>query len=115
VPAGANRLALYSDTGGYNVNYINVLDSGGGSSSGSTVSALTWNIQINDSSESHARQAMAAAMAGGPRPQIILIEEAYLQHHWVYIDELQRQTGQTWRGVFASHCQSGQWNGGWCN
>jgi endonuclease/exonuclease/phosphatase family metal-dependent hydrolase len=115
LPAGANRLALYSDTGGYNVNYINVLDSGGGSSSGSTVSALTWNIQINDSSESHARQAMAAAMAVGPRPQIIVIEEAYLQHHWVYIDELQRQTGQTWRGVFASHCQSGQWNGGWCN
>ena len=114
--AGVQRLALYSDIGGYNVSYINDVATGGGSGSGTTVSALTWNIQINDSSEGHARQAMATAMAIGPRPQIVVIEEAYLQHHWVYIDELQRQTGQTWRGVFASHCQSGQWNGGgWCN
>jgi endonuclease/exonuclease/phosphatase family metal-dependent hydrolase len=80
------------------------------------VSALTWNIQINDNSAWHARQAMATAMAVQPRPQIVVIQEAYAEHYWVYIDELQRQTGQTWRGAFGTHCQSGQWNsGGWCN
>jgi endonuclease/exonuclease/phosphatase family metal-dependent hydrolase len=113
--AGVQQLSLYSDTGSYNLNYINVVASGGGPS-GSTVSALTWNIQINDGSEWHARQAMAAAMSVWPRPQIVVIQEAWAQHYWVYIDELQRQTGQTWRGVFGTHCQSGQWNGGgWCN
>jgi endonuclease/exonuclease/phosphatase family metal-dependent hydrolase len=78
------------------------------------VSALTWNIQINDGSEWHARQSMATAMAMSPRPQILVIEEGWLPHFHVYIDELQRQTGQAWHGVFATHCAPGQWNGSWC-
>ena len=81
---------------------------------GTNLSVLTWNIQINDSSEWHARQAMATALAVGPRPQVIVIQEAWANHFNTYIDELQRQTGQTWRGVFATHCAPGNWNGSWC-
>ena len=58
---------------------------------------------------------MAAAMAIGPRPQIVVIQEAYLQHYAVYIDELQRRTGHTWRGVFATHCAPRLWNGNRCS
>jgi endonuclease/exonuclease/phosphatase family metal-dependent hydrolase len=114
---GVQQLTLFADTGSYNLNYVNVVADGGGPPppSGNTVSALTWNIQINDDSERHARQAMATAMAIEPRPQIVVIQEAYLQHYAVYLDELQRQTGQNWRGAFATHCASGQWNGSRCS
>jgi endonuclease/exonuclease/phosphatase family metal-dependent hydrolase len=74
----------------------------------------TWNIQINDGSETHARVAMDNLMAIGPRPDVVVIQEAYASLFNVYIDELQRQTGKTWRGVFATHCQLGNWNGSSC-
>jgi endonuclease/exonuclease/phosphatase family metal-dependent hydrolase len=121
--AGVQQLTLFSDTGSFNLNHINVVAVDGRPSpapppspppSGDIVSALTWNIQINDDSEWHARQAMATAMAIGPRPQIVVIQEAYLNHHAVYIDELQRQTGQRWRGVFATHCAPEKWDGSGC-
>jgi endonuclease/exonuclease/phosphatase family metal-dependent hydrolase len=114
---GVQQLTVFSDSGSYNLNYFNVIVSGADapSPSGTTVSALTWNIQINDDSEWHARQTMATAMAIRPRPQIVVIQEAYLQHYAVYIDELERQTGQTWRGVFATHCAPGLWNGSRCS
>ncbi len=121
--AGVQQLTLLFDTYGFNVNSISVV---GGSppgppppppppGGGTSISVLTWNIQINDSSEWHARQSMAMALAAGPRPQVIVIQEAWLNHFNTYIDELQRQTGQTWRGVFATHCAPGNWNGTWCN
>jgi endonuclease/exonuclease/phosphatase family metal-dependent hydrolase len=44
----------------------------------------------------------------------VVIEEAYQQYFDVYIDELQRQTGQRWYGAFATHCAAGNWNGSWC-
>jgi endonuclease/exonuclease/phosphatase family metal-dependent hydrolase len=138
--AGVQQLTFFSDTGGFNLNHIDVVAGDRRPSpgpppsppsppppsppsppppspppSGDIVSALTWNIQINDDSEWHARQAMAAAMAIGPRAQIVVIQEAYLRHHSVYIDELQRQTGQIWRGVFATHCAPGQWEGSRCS
>jgi endonuclease/exonuclease/phosphatase family metal-dependent hydrolase len=53
-------------------------------------------------------------MAIGPRPQIVTIQEAYSNHFSVYLDELTRQTGQQWRGVFATHCGPGDWNGSAC-
>jgi len=128
--AGVQQLTLLFDSGGFNLNSISVVAAGGSptappaapapppppppSGGGTSVSVLTWNIQINDSSEWHARQAMATAVAVSPRPQVIVIQEAWLGHFNIYIDELQRQTGQTWRGVFATHCAPGNWNGNWC-
>jgi endonuclease/exonuclease/phosphatase family metal-dependent hydrolase len=75
---------------------------------------VDWNIEINDGSETHARVAMDVLAGSGPRPQVVVIQEAYQQHFNVYIDELQRQTGQRWYGVFATHCAAGNWNGSWC-
>jgi len=74
-----------------------------------------WNIQINDNSEAHARQAMDMLMSVSPRPEVVVIVEAYQQWYTVYIDELQKQTGQTWYGAFATHCAPGNWNGSWCS
>src|SRR6185312_585596 len=51
----------------------------------------------------------------GPRPEVIVIEEAYQSLLGTYIDELQKQTGQTWYGVFGTECAPGQWNGSSCN
>jgi endonuclease/exonuclease/phosphatase family metal-dependent hydrolase len=125
--AGRQVLTLLFDTAGYNVSSINV--TGGtstattstpapppppSSGSGTQISALTWNIQVNDFSESHARQAMDSALTASPRPQIITIQEAWQEFSWAYIDELQRQTGQTWYGVFQPLCPTGAWNGSWC-
>jgi len=78
------------------------------------VSVATWNIKINDNSETHARVAMDTLMNIGPRPQVVVIQEAYKAMFNTYIDELQRQTGKTWHGVFATHCQPGAWNGRSC-
>ena len=44
-----------------------------------------------------------------------MIAEANKNLYAAYIDELQRQTGQTWYGAFATHCEPGQWNGSGCN
>ena len=54
-------------------------------------------------------------LAIGPRPDVIVIQEAYQGWFNTYIDELQRQTGRVWKGVFATHCQPGAWNGSSCN
>ena len=130
--AGTQQITIWFDTGNVNLNSITVVSggsssssSGGGSGSGSgssggsggasTVNVAEWNIQINDGSESHARVAMDSLMAINPRPQIIVIEEAWTSMFNVYIDELQRQTGQTWHGAWAPMCDPGQWNGSSCN
>jgi endonuclease/exonuclease/phosphatase family metal-dependent hydrolase len=70
-----------------------------------------WNIQVNDSSAAHAQRAIDALMALSPRPQIIVLEEAYAFRYNTYLNELAVQTGQTWQGVFQTHCPSGAWNG----
>ena len=82
--------------------------------SASNISVLSWNIRIDDYSEAHARAVMAQSIAVSPRPQIILIQEAYSTHYGTYLDELQRQTGTTWYGAFATSCPSGGWNGSSC-
>jgi len=89
--------------------------SGFATATGSTpLNVITWNIHINDNSEAHARQAMDLLLATTPQPEVIVIQEAYQQWFSTYIDELQRQTGRTWHGVFATHCAPGNWSGSAC-
>src|SRR5262249_7621836 len=88
-----------------------VTQSGG---TGTSVTAVSWNIQINDDSPEHARAAMAALINAQPQTSIVVIQEAWVQHFAVYIDELQQRTGQTWYGAFKTHCAAGQWNGSTC-
>ena len=84
--------------------------------SGATpLNVITWNIRIDDSSESHARTAMDLLLATTPQPEVIVIEEAYQQWFSTYIDELQQRTGRTWQGVFATHCAPNNWTGSACS
>jgi endonuclease/exonuclease/phosphatase family metal-dependent hydrolase len=78
------------------------------------VVAADWNIQINDSSVAHAQSVIDALMALNPRPQIIVMEEAYRYHFATYVNELAARTGQIWQGVFQTHCPQGAWNGAAC-
>jgi len=120
--AGVQQMTLLFDNGGVNLNYVTV---GTGSTatptptptntttSGTTLSVATWNIKVN-STATHARVAMDTLLAIGPRPDVILIQEGWASLMGTYIDELQRQTGRTWHGVFATECAAGQWNGSSC-
>jgi len=126
--AGIQQLTLYFDTGGMNIDDFTVgsasggsapaapaAPSGGGGGGGGTVlPVIEWNIQVNDASESHARQAMDVLMSTSPQPQVVVIVEAWQFLFNAYIDELQRQTGKTWYGAFGTHCAAGTWNGGGC-
>ena len=136
--AGVQQLTLLCDRGGYNIDAITISASDPSQSSAPVVAApsapaapspapvasnggggtllpvVEWNIQITDS-ETHARQVMDMLVGIGPRPEVIVIEEAYLPNYGIYLDELQRQTGQTWYGASASHCAAGDWNGSSCN
>jgi endonuclease/exonuclease/phosphatase family metal-dependent hydrolase len=117
--AGTQQLTVLFDTAGVNLNSIAVAAAGTTSTStGSTatvVPVITWNIQINDNSEAHARLAMDLLVQTAPQPEIIVVEEVYGHYINTYIDELQRQTGKTWRGVFASYCAPNTWNGTGCS
>jgi len=115
--AGVQQLRLQFDTAGLNVNFIDVLAQSAPSTppaGGTSVSALTWNIQIDDSSDAHARMAMALAMTVSPQPQILVIQEAHAAQFNTYLDELQKQTGKVWHGVLATHCGLGSWTGTTC-
>lgn len=122
--AGTQQLTLLSDTGGYNVDAITVSAAASPtppptpppavSGAGTTLPVVDWNIQIDDGSESHARVVMDLLLSSGPRPEVIVIEEAWLSNYGIYLDELQRQTGQTWYGAFATHCSPGNWSGSTC-
>ncbi len=114
--AGVQQMTLFFDTPGLNLNSVNVIAalSGTPGGVGTTVSAVTWNIQVDDASETHARVAMDMALATSPRPQIIVVQEAQTTQFGSYIDELQKQTGQVWHGVFTPLCGLGQWTGTTC-
>jgi endonuclease/exonuclease/phosphatase family metal-dependent hydrolase len=121
--AGTQQMTLKSDTGGFNVDSITIASGSSTpappptqpvSAGGTLLPVIEWNIQINDSSETHARQTMDQLMAQGPRAEVVVIVEAYLAHLSVYIDELQKQTGKTWYGVFGTECAPGNWNGSSC-
>ncbi len=67
-----------------------------------------------DSSAAHARAAMDQIAALSPQPQVVIVEEAYKPLYQDYLNELQARTGQTWHGVFGTHCPAGAWNGSTC-
>ncbi|HUK36230.1 MAG TPA: carbohydrate-binding protein [Vicinamibacterales bacterium] len=127
--AGTQQMTLLSDTGGYNVDSVTIsaLSSAPPASplpasppppatgSGTTLPVVEWNIQINDGSEAHARLAMDMLLSNGPRPEVVVIVEAWQSNYGFYIDELQKQTGLTWYGAFATHCAPGDWNGSTCS
>lgn len=118
--AGTQQLTLLFDTGGLNLNYIDVASGAASSPStptstgGSSITAVHWNIQINDSSASHAQRAVDYVMAMTPRPQVVVFAEARQSQYNTYISELQARSGQTWQGVFRAHCPLGAWNGSSC-
>jgi endonuclease/exonuclease/phosphatase family metal-dependent hydrolase len=116
--AGTQQMTVLFDTGGTNLSYVNIAaattTAPPTTTSGTTLSAATWNIKINDGSATHARVAMDTALAIGPRPQVITIQEAYASLLSTYLDELQKQTGHTWYGAFATECAPGQWSGSAC-
>jgi len=119
--AGIQQLTILFDNGAVNYNRTIVSQSGSGTvtpppptTSGTTLSVATWNIKINDSSSTHARVAMDTLMAIGPRPDVVVIQEAWSSMFSTYISELESQTGKTWYGVFATHCAPGDWNGSKC-
>jgi endonuclease/exonuclease/phosphatase family metal-dependent hydrolase len=115
--AGTQQMTLLFDSAGSNLDYVDVITGGGASASsgtGASLPVITWNIEIDGSSEAHAREAMDLLVATSPAPQVVVIQEAYSQWFDVYLDELQRQTGVTWHGAFATHCASGDWNGSNC-
>jgi endonuclease/exonuclease/phosphatase family metal-dependent hydrolase len=118
--AGTQQLTLLFDTGGMNLDYVDVLagsTSGGtttGTSGGTSVSVVQWNIQVNDSGAGHAQGAVDRVMAMTPRPKIVVLEEAHQSQYNTYINQLQAKSGLTWRGVFRTHCPPGAWNGSSC-
>jgi endonuclease/exonuclease/phosphatase family metal-dependent hydrolase len=113
--AGNQLLTLAFDTGGFNIGSINVAPARpGGGGSGTALNVATWNIDIDDHTEAHARAVMDTLASLGP-PDVVVIQEAYLDWFGVYIDELQNMTGRTWYGQFATHCPAGYWNGSWCD
>jgi len=124
--SGTQQMTLLFDDGAVNLNRVAVSTASAvapppppppvpsAPSGGSTLSVATWNIKINDNSETHARVAMDTLMSIGPRPDVVVIQEAYKAMFSTYLDELERQTGKTWYGVFATHCQPGAWNGSSC-
>jgi endonuclease/exonuclease/phosphatase family metal-dependent hydrolase len=116
--AGVQQITLLVDAAGFNFSYFNVIPASESQPppdpDGTPLNVATWNIEINDSSEGHARLAMDMLMAMAPRPDVVVIQEAYRDWLGTYIDELQQQTGQTWYGQFASHCPTGSWDGSNC-
>ena len=111
--AGVQQMTLLFDTPGLNFNSVTIA-APASSTGGTVVSAVTWNIQVDDASETHARVAMDMALATSPRPQVIAVQEAQTAQFAAYLDELQKQTGQVWHGVFAPLCGLGQWTGTTC-
>jgi len=122
--AGKQVMTLLVDQPGFNLDSITVAAGSTTTStpppppppsgSGTTISALTWNIQVNDFSETHARLAVDLALSVGPRPQIITFQEAWSDFYGTYLDELQKQTGQTWYGAYQQMCPPNAWNGSTC-
>lgn len=82
--------------------------------SGTPVSVVTWNVQVNDSSATHARRVIGYLASMSPQPQVIVIQEAHKSQYNTYLDELQARTGRTWTGAMLTHCPLGSWNGSTC-
>jgi endonuclease/exonuclease/phosphatase family metal-dependent hydrolase len=127
--AGVQQMTLMADGGAANIDSITISSGGAAvaapapapapapptsTGGGTLLNVVEWNIQIQGD-EAHARLVMDMLLSSGPRPEVIVIAEGNNNFYAAYIDELQRQTGQTWYGAFATHCEPGQWNGSGCN
>jgi endonuclease/exonuclease/phosphatase family metal-dependent hydrolase len=112
--AGRQVLKVVIDAGGFNLAGITILAGSPPPPDGTELIVAQWNIEVNDSTDAHARTVMDDLAALSPRPQVIVIEEARLSLFNTYINELQNRTGQTWRGAFQTHCPLGAWNGTSC-
>ena len=126
--AGVQQMTLLFDTGGYNVEYVNVVGGGssGGSappvapplppvvSSGTEVTAVAWNVQVDDSSAGHAQTVIDYLMNMSPQPQVVILEEAHKSQYNTYVNQLQARTGRSWGGVMLTHCPPGAFNGSSC-
>ncbi|MFN7913970.1 MAG: endonuclease/exonuclease/phosphatase family protein [Vicinamibacterales bacterium] len=85
-----------------------------GIAQGTSISVVTWNVRVDDSSAAHARAVMATLAAMSPQPQVVVIQEAHRSQYGTYIAELQARTGRTWAGAMETHCARGGWNGSTC-
>src|SRR5262249_34970426 len=115
--AGNQLMTVLSDSGGFNLDSIAV--SSGTSSpsqppppsapsgSGSEIVVVQWNVQVNDSGSGHARTVIDNALSPSPRPRVVVIEEGHQSQFDTYISELNARTGETWHGVFFTHCPPG--------
>ena len=132
--AGVQQMTLLFDTGGYNIEYVNVVGGGSGSSpavaapappppppppastssGGTQVTAVAWNVQVDDSSASHATTVIDYLMNMSPQPQVVILEEAHKSQYNTYVNQLQARTGRSWSGVMLTHCPPGAWNGSSC-
>jgi endonuclease/exonuclease/phosphatase family metal-dependent hydrolase len=112
---GVQQMTLLFDTGAVNVHYADVIagGGGGGGGAGGEVIVAAWNIEVN-ASTTHARAVIDQLMALSPRPQVIVLQEAYASMFNTYIDQLQIRTALTWRGTFQTSCPPGAWNGSAC-
>ncbi|HSK11339.1 MAG TPA: carbohydrate-binding protein [Vicinamibacterales bacterium] len=127
--AGSQLLTLAFDTGGFNLNYVEVVSgtttttttttttspstAPSTTTGGTTLNVATWNIHYN-SAASHAQRTMDYLMNQSPRPTVVVLQEALRSQYNTYLSQLQSRTGQTWRGVFLHHCPLGAWNGSSC-
>ena len=50
-----------------------------------------------------------------PQPQVVIFQEAHQSVASAYLDQFQVRTGQTWQGVFKTHCPPGAFNGSSCS
>jgi len=126
--AGAQTMTLLFDTGGVNIDYVDVVSGSTATptpapiptptpstvTGGSAITVVAWNIQVNDSGAAHATRAIDYLMAMTPQPQVVVLEEAHLALYGTYISELQARSGRTWQGVFRTHCAPGAWTGSTC-
>jgi endonuclease/exonuclease/phosphatase family metal-dependent hydrolase len=132
--AGVQQMTLLFDTNGFNLEYINVASASSGVASSpppppptapappsppaqatsSAVNVAEWNVNVDDSSASHAQTVIDYLMNLSPQPQVVIIEEAHKSQYGTYISELQSRTGQSWNGLMQTHCPPGAWAGTYC-
>jgi endonuclease/exonuclease/phosphatase family metal-dependent hydrolase len=115
--AGQQTMTVAFDTGGVNIGYVKLVAGSAPAapppSGGTSVVIADWNIQVSDST-GHAQTVIDTLMALNPRPQIIILQEAYKSLYNTYVDRLNSVTGMSWSGVFKTHCPPGAWNGSSC-
>lgn len=115
--AGQQLMTLSFERPGFNIDYIDVAPGAPAPSSsgsgGTNVNIVTWNAKVG-ASDSRARGTIDTLMNLSPRPQVLTLQEVHRSLYNVYLDQLRARTGQSWQGVFQTHCPPGAWNGTSC-